>query len=116
MREGGEDDLGSAQRSVFRCHVGHLGRPDARSLATLLVGRRERELERGMAGDEPAQLPARIPAGTQDAYRNFMHKECITLHSVCVNDPGIRSRILADGAKLSPWPTSANDTIPFSRS
>ena len=63
---------------------------NARALSSLVIRRCESEPQSGMLGDEPAQLPAGVTTGTKDSYRNFMHRECITLHSVPVNDPACR--------------------------
>ena len=90
VRERREDHLRLAQRRVLGCDISHFGPSNARALAPLLVGSGEGELEPGMPCDQPAQLPTRVPTRTKDADRNFMHKECITLHCLRVNDPGPR--------------------------
>ena len=54
-----------------------------------------------MLSDQAAQLPAGVAAGAEYTYRNFMHEECITLHSGRVNDPvAFASRRRATRAKL----------------
>src|SRR5205809_6978089 len=90
MRERCKDDLRFIERGILRSDKGHFRGTDADALATLLIGRSKRELERRMLGDKSTQLPARIPTGAKDSNRNFMHKECITLHCLCVNDPCAR--------------------------
>jgi hypothetical protein len=40
-----------------------------------------------MLCDQTAQLTPRVSTRAEDSDRNFMHKECITLHSAPVNDP-----------------------------
>src|SRR5436309_9855032 len=90
MRQCREDDLRFIERGILRSDEGHFRSTDAGTLATLLISRRKRELEPRMLGDKSTQLPARIPTGTNDSDRNFMHKECITLHCLCVNDPCAR--------------------------
>ena len=97
MRKCCEDDLRFIKRGILRCDKGHFRGTDAGALATLLISRRKREFERRMLGDKSTQLPARIPTGTKDSHRNFMHKECITLHWLCVNDPCARL------AHFLPW-------------
>jgi hypothetical protein len=39
--------------------------------------------------DQPAQLPTCVTARTKHPNWNFMHKECITLHGLYVNDPSL---------------------------
>jgi len=58
--------------------------------------RREREIELRVPRDQPAQLPTRVTARAEHSDRNFMHRECITLHSLPVNDP---FGLLARGAR-----------------
>jgi hypothetical protein len=87
VRKRCENDLRPAQRCIFCCDVSHFTSSDASALPPLLVGGGKCELERGVPRDQPAQLPTRVTARTQDSDRNFMHKECITLHLLCVNDP-----------------------------
>src|SRR6202163_566402 len=86
MRKSREHDFCLAQGSIFRRDIGHFARPNARAAAALIVGRGKRQLERGMPCDQTAQLTPRVSTRTEDSDRNFMHKECITLHSAPVND------------------------------
>jgi hypothetical protein len=90
MRERCEDDLGFIERGILRSDKPHFRSTDAGVLATLLISSSKRQLERRMLGDKSTQLPARIPTGAEDTNRNFMHKECITLHWLRVNDPRAR--------------------------
>ena len=69
----------------------HVHATKARALTALLVGRGERELERGVAGYEGAELATGIPARAEDSYRDSMHPECILLHIVSVNRSGVRA-------------------------
>ena len=87
MRKRRKDDLRFVQGSIFGGDIRHLSGSDARALSALLVGRRKRELQVRVSRDQAAQLPSRVAAGTQYSDRNFMHNECITLHSLRVNDP-----------------------------
>jgi len=75
-----KNDLRLSQRSVFRSDVSDLARSNARALTTLLIGRRKGELQPGVLSDQAAQLPPGVATGAEDTYRNFMHRECITLH------------------------------------
>jgi hypothetical protein len=82
-----EHDLSLVQRSIFGGDISHFGGSDARALTALLIGRRKREFELRVSCDQAAQLPTRVTARAKHSDRNFMHKECITLHSPPVNDP-----------------------------
>ena len=87
MRQCRKNDLGPIQRSIFGGNISDFGGPDARALSALLICRRKRELQLRVPCDQPAQLPSRVTARTEHPNRNFMHKECITLHCLPVNDP-----------------------------
>ena len=87
MWQRGENNFRGVQRGIFSGDVSDFGRTDPRALTALLIGRREGQLQARVSCDQTAQLPARVPTGTEHSDRNFMHKECITLHSVPVNDP-----------------------------
>jgi transcriptional regulator of arginine metabolism len=50
--------------------------------------------------DQATQLAPRVAACAQNSNRNFMHSECITLHSPPVNDPGTTSRPVRESARL----------------
>ena len=78
--------LGLPKGCVIRPDVGNVGCPEPRVLPALFVGGGKDKLERGVAYDQATQLSPGVTAGTEDSYRNFMHKECITLHWFPVND------------------------------
>ena len=81
----------------------HVRTPKARALTALLVGRGERELERGVAGYEGAELATGIPARAEDSNRDSMHAECILLHTVSVN----RSAVPApDSGNVARYPAA----------
>ena len=87
MRQRRKNDLSPIQRSILGGDISDFGGSDARALSALLICRRKRELELRVPCDQPAQLPTRVPTRAKHPNRNFMHKECITLHSLPVNDP-----------------------------
>jgi hypothetical protein len=73
VRKRGKDDLRVSERRVLSCHIGDLGTADSRPLAALFLRSREHQFERRVPGDQPAQLPTSVAAGSEDSYRNFMH-------------------------------------------
>ena len=77
MRERAEDERRAAERRVVGGDERDLAPGDAGALAAALVGGGERQLERRVAEGEGAELAAGVPARAEDAYRNFMHEECI---------------------------------------
>src|SRR4051812_26347336 len=102
MGQRGEDNLGLAQRRVLGSDVSDLAGAKPHPLATLLVGGCECERKAGVLGDQATQLPTSVTARAEDTHRNFMHRECITLHSCPVNDPLPVSRALIAAVLNSP--------------
>jgi transcriptional regulator of arginine metabolism len=101
VRKRCEDNLRLVQGRILCRDISHLSRSNAGALPPLLVGRREGEVKPGVPRDQSAQLPPCVSARAEDSNRNFMHKECITLHYLRVNDPAARSRNAFRGAKLT---------------
>src|SRR3954462_12064168 len=87
MRQRREHDFGVCQRCVFSCDERNLTPGDVRPLSALLVGGCKRKVEPRVPCDQTTQLPPSVTAGAKNPDRNFMHKECITLHTATVNDP-----------------------------
>src|SRR4051812_10164357 len=87
MWQRGEDEFRPSEWSILSRDVRDFSVPDPRLFSPLLVRRGEREVESGVLCDQSAQFPSCVPTRSKDAYWNFMHGECITLHSAPVNDP-----------------------------
>jgi hypothetical protein len=85
----GKDDFCLIERCVLGGDVNQVASANPSALAPLLIRRCECEVQAWVLGDKTTQLPAGIPARAEDSHRNFMHKECITLHSGPVNDPAV---------------------------
>ncbi len=85
MRERTEDHVGLVERRVLGRDERDIAPTYARALSALSVGGCEAQLETRVSGNEHAKLASCIATGAQDADREFMHRECITLQNYRVN-------------------------------
>ena len=90
----------------------HIRPTKARALTALLVGRGERELEPGVAGDEGAELATGIPARAEDSNRDSMHTECIFLHVVYVNRSAVQAPRPGERRAMSCRSTALSGIVP----
>ena len=108
MRKGTENQIGISEVCIFGCDESDVAIGYANALPALTVGSCEREIHLWMALDKEAELPPCIAAGAQDADRNFMHTECITLQSGSVNLMSCPLLLRLSRERLEP----ADDTVP----
>ena len=73
VRQSAEDDGCAIEGHVVGALEGERPSTDAHRLPALLVRGREGELEPGMVGDEPAELPPRISTSAENAHRDLIH-------------------------------------------
>ncbi len=74
MRQRTEHKLGVLEPRVFGSDKRHRPAGEFHILSPLSVGRGEHQIESRMPLRKYAQLSARIPTGSQNPNRNFMHR------------------------------------------
>lgn len=107
MREGGEDQLRVREISLLGRGEGDGAAEWERERFALLgVGRGEGEVERGMRGDECAELAAGVPRGPEDPDWNFMHTLNIFMPFGWVNSGFGVCRVGCAVSRVRPVPCS----------
>lgn len=93
MRQRAEHELDIVERRVFGGDEPQLAPTDAGARPALIVSARERQLEARVTRNESAELSARVPAGAENSNWNLIHRECIIMHALQVNDMASLSRL-----------------------